>query len=117
MPAGGQGNATGPEEPIGLILDYHPEASDELIAAAGFYENREDGLGHRFLDVVDASLARLQRNPCLAPMDEGGRRKYLIRGFPYVIIYRIERTFLHILAVAHTSRKPGYWISREASSG
>jgi plasmid stabilization system protein ParE len=90
-----------------MILDYHPEASDELIEAAGFYERRENGLGYRFLDAVEASVARLNVEPRLAPSDERGRRRYLIHGFPYVVIYRIEGTFLHVLAVAHTSRKLG----------
>ena len=63
MPAGGRSDAPSSQQPFGLILDYHPEAANELISAAGFYGKRESGLGHRFLDAVDTSLHRLQRNP------------------------------------------------------
>ena len=73
-----------------MILDYHPQASDELIEAAGFYERGEKGLGYRFLDAVEDSVARLNVQARLAPSDERGRRRYLIHGFPYVVIYRIE---------------------------
>jgi plasmid stabilization system protein ParE len=65
---------------------------------------------------VDASLASLMRNPRLAPSDDRGRRKYLVRGFPYVIIYRIKNVSIHVLAIAHTSRKPGYWTARDSAS-
>jgi toxin ParE1/3/4 len=116
VPASGRSDASRPREPAGLILEYHPAASDELVEAARFYEGREAGLGHRFLDAVDASLANLKRNPRVAPSDERGRRKYLVRGFPYVIICKIRNTSIHVLAIAHTSRKPGYWRSRDSAS-
>lgn len=32
--------------------------------------------------------------------------------FPYMIIYAIEPGHIHIVAVAHTKRKPGYWLIR-----
>jgi plasmid stabilization system protein ParE len=96
-----------------LILDYHPEASRELIEAARFYEGRVPGLGYRFLDAIDDTLAMLQRNPMLGLSDEMGRMRWLVHQFPYLVIYRVEGDCLHILAVAHTIRKPGYWESRE----
>lgn len=99
-----------------MILDYHPKASDELIEAADFYERKETGLGYRFLDTVEDSLARLKGEPRIAPPDEQGRRRHLIHGFPYIVICRIEGAFLHILAIAHTSRKPDYWMARDTVS-
>jgi hypothetical protein len=37
-------------------------------------------------------------------------RKFLLRQFPFTLIYR-ERALgdIQVVAVAHTSRKPGYW--------
>jgi len=32
--------------------------------------------------------------------------------FPYSIIYTIEPDHIRILAVAHSKRKPEYWLSR-----
>lgn len=113
MPTSGPSDETSPREFGPLILDYHPEASLELIEAARFYEERGAGLGHRFLDAMDTSLDMLRQSPLLGCSDECGRRKWLIRGFPYMIIYRLEGVFLHILAIAHTSRRPSYWETRE----
>jgi toxin ParE1/3/4 len=98
-----------------MILDFHPAAAEELIAAARFYEQRRKGLGHAFLDSVDAALATLQRNPALGRADKRGRRRWLVRRFPFLIIYRTQGQFLHVLAVAHTSRRPDYWKSGDSA--
>jgi hypothetical protein len=37
----------------------------------------------------------------------------LIKKFPYLLIYKVEKESIFILAVAHAARKPGYWKSRD----
>jgi hypothetical protein len=39
-------------------------------------------------------------------------RRYLLHKFPYSLIYTIEHDHIHIFAVAHNKRKPGYWRKR-----
>ncbi len=41
-----------------------------------------------------------------------GIRGRILRKFHYSLIYTIERDGLLILAVAHHSRRPGYWVGR-----
>jgi len=115
VPSSRRSDETSPRDPESLTIDYHPAASAELVAAGRFYEERSPGLGHQFLDAVEASLATLRSNPLLGRSDAHGRRRWLIRRFPYLIVYRVEGSFLHVLAVAHTSRKPGYWEFRDAT--
>jgi plasmid stabilization system protein ParE len=114
VPAGGRSDEGSSGQTAALIIDYHPEAAAELVESARFYEDRAAGLGQRFLDAVEASLAKLQYNPALGSADERGRRRWLVHRFPYLIIYRFDTEFLHVIAVAHTSRKPGYWASRDS---
>ena len=66
-----------------MTLVYHPQAAAELIEASGFYEGRVSGLGSRFLDAVEDSLARLRGNPHLAPADERGRED-AITPYPWL---------------------------------
>jgi hypothetical protein len=35
-----------------------------------------------------------------------------VQGFPYKVAYRIRDHDIHIVAIAHTSRRPGYWKNR-----
>jgi len=46
-----------------------------------------------------------------SPIDNRYRRAF-VRRFPDAVIYRLEADVLYILAVAHLSRKPGYWRNR-----
>ncbi|MGE3491981.1 MAG: type II toxin-antitoxin system RelE/ParE family toxin [Vicinamibacterales bacterium] len=39
-------------------------------------------------------------------------RQLKVRGFPYIVAYRIRPADIYIVAVAHTSRRPGYWKHR-----
>lgn len=39
-------------------------------------------------------------------------RRVLLQHFPYFVVYRERDEDLHIIAIAHASRKPGYWRHR-----
>jgi plasmid stabilization system protein ParE len=78
-------------------------------------------LAARFLDEIDAvssALARAPRSfPRLLglPIDLEVRRAFL-RRFPYALVYYEMAGEVRVLAVAHTSRRPGYWLDRVARS-
>lgn len=46
-----------------------------------------------------------------SPGLHGTSRLYLKR-FPYTLVFRIEGEFVRVIAVAHQSRRPGYWGGR-----
>jgi toxin ParE1/3/4 len=97
-----------------LWVAFHPEATKELIETARYYEQRAEGVGRRFLQAIEQAEQFLRRSAAVMQSDERGRRRYRVKGFPYQLIYRVvggERVF--VLAVAHTSRRPGYWDSRD----
>ena len=53
-----------------MEVTYHPEADDEVLESARFYEARSKGLGWRFLRAVqhaEERLVRLQKHRCSAP--------------------------------------------------
>jgi hypothetical protein len=39
-------------------------------------------------------------------------RRALLRRFPFSLIYAVETTAVVIVAVAHQSRRSGYWRNR-----
>jgi plasmid stabilization system protein ParE len=89
-----------------------PEADDELNAAATFYESRERGLGEIFLEEIELALARLQEFPFMGSSLFEEYRSLYVQRFPFSIVYRLEEKTICVLAVAHASRRPGYWIDR-----
>jgi len=50
----------------------HPEADEELKAAALWYENRQLGLGDAFLDEFERTLGRIVADPERGPKMQGG---------------------------------------------
>ena len=94
-----------------------PEASAELEHAALWYEDERPGLGSNFLDAIDATLDRIAHWPEAAPRvrrlpADVPARHAPVGGFPYHVVYLVMPNAIRILAFAHDSREPGYWLSR-----
>ena len=95
-----------------MNIGFHPEALAELQAAVIFYEQRQPGLGDRFVLAIEDAIQSIAESPeRWGPLEADIRRK-LTRIFPYAILYSIEPEFVHIIAVMHCHQKPSYWKSR-----
>jgi hypothetical protein len=95
-----------------MRIVYHPDAAEELIEAAAFYETRVRGLGAQFLETYDAGIDTIINSPVVWPELEDGIRRYLLKRFPYGILYCIVGDELQVLAVMHLKRHPDYWKYR-----
>ncbi len=91
---------------------YHPEADQELIAAALFYHRQAPGLGGEFLDEVERTESFLIVFPLAGRPLRNAIRRHPVRCFPFDLIYETEGDDLWNLAVAHQRRKPGYGSER-----
>lgn len=98
-------------------VEFHEAARDEFREAARWYEDEREGLGREFLAAVEAALERAVRNgdPVLA-RGQRGKRKLVLRRFPYVLHVEIVDAGLFVWAVAHSRRRPGYWRERSRPS-
>jgi hypothetical protein len=72
-----------------MRLIHHPDAEEELIEAAQFYERRVPTLGARFLDAADAAIAAILDAPYRWSIIEEDIRHYLMPRFPFAIYYRL----------------------------
>lgn len=92
---------------------FLPEAEQEMIEAALYYQSYTSGLGVDFLSEVEHALKFIMESPNTYPILEGKLRRRLLRRFPFGILYRVEPGEIVITAVAHLRRKPGYWKKRK----
>lgn len=97
-----------------MTYAFHPEARLEYREAAAFYESRRPGLGAAFTREVEAVIEQILEAPDRWRFVEQDVRRCLTRIFPYGILYTVETDFILIVAVAHGSREPGYWLGRLA---
>jgi plasmid stabilization system protein ParE len=91
---------------------FHPEAHEEMIESARFYEERSERLGSDFLDAVEDTTHRISESPKAGPVERGDTRKRLVPGFPFTVLYEIQPDRIYIAAVMHQHRRPGYWRKR-----
>ena len=98
-------------------LVIHPAARREMFAAADFYEGCCPGLGREFTDNTEKAFAEILARPLSFPAYKTtGTRKCLAHRFPYLIFFVQRRDDVWVVAVAHASRKPGYWKDRLTAS-
>jgi plasmid stabilization system protein ParE len=86
-------------------------AESEFSDAAAYYE-AEARLGENFIATVLNTIHKLEDDPRLGPVIGLRVRSIQIARFPYTIVYEIIDNEIVIVAVAHQSRKPGYWRER-----
>ncbi len=94
---------------------YHEAAEAELLDEIGYLELRAKGLGRRFFAEVRRAEGVIAQFPASGEEIRPGIRKTMIRKFRHSLIYAIESDGLLILAVAHQSRRAGYWVDRVSS--
>ena len=94
----------------------HPDVSQELEAAALWYEERQPRLGGDFLDEYQGTLAKILREPERWRKIRGDNRKLNFQRFPYAIVYSVRADALYIKAVMHLHRRPFYWSHRQPPS-
>ena len=98
-----------------MRVRLHPEADDELQAAAQWYEDQA-ALGERFLvEAIDAFSA-IEKYPRrfgrVSYRTKREIRRRMLDHFPFSVIYEVTATECVVVAIAHAARKPGYWRDR-----
>ena len=93
-------------------VEFHPEAQDEFISAAQFYERETAGLGLDFIATVQHAYERLPDFPTSGAPFGRRLRRLLVPKFPYSLLYRVEPERIYVVAVMHRHRRPGHWRSR-----
>lgn len=97
-----------------MILPYRfaSAAEEELAKSILFYRDISPELADDFVTQLDRVIELLRRSPKLGTLGDDDLRKFPLTRFPFNIHYRIESETIVIYAVAHQSRRPGYWRSR-----
>jgi toxin ParE1/3/4 len=91
---------------------FHPDASAEALAAHDRYAAASAAAGASFQDELENARLAIGRNPGMWASYLLGTRRYILRRFPYVVVYRLTETRIEIIAVAHGHQRPGYWAER-----
>jgi plasmid stabilization system protein ParE len=101
-----------------MRVEFLDAARDEFLDATRWYAERSPESAARFVGAVDDTVVRVSEYPKTGRALTTGRevsarlRRTPIRGFPFSLIYATEPGLILVIAVAHGSRRPGYWRRR-----
>ncbi len=97
-----------------MILRLHRLAVAEIDHEVDYYESKQPGLGAALEGEVEAVLSMIARFPLAAPRwkTHEHRRVAVLDRFPFTLPYQFAGDDIVVLALAHTSRRPGYWARR-----
>jgi len=93
-------------------VDFHPAARDELLAAHAWYRARNESSALAFVREMERAIEVIAEAPDRWPSYLHGTRRYLLRRFPFSVVYRRVDAGVQVVAVAHARRRPGYWRAR-----
>jgi plasmid stabilization system protein ParE len=69
-------------------------------------------LGRRFADEVERVIQLLLEHLELGSRLDDDLRHFVLRKFPFSIVYAVVGDLVYIVSVAHGSREPDYWRLR-----
>lgn len=92
---------------------FEPAARQEFAEAGRWYA-AEAGPFYAtdFRNEVHRTLDLLCDHPATGTPAGNNTRRMVVHSYSYFIVYRVHAGRLHVLALAHQSRRPAYWASR-----
>ena len=93
-------------------VGLHEAALAEAQATYDWYATRNPAAAEAFIDELDDAMKQIGMFADAGPAHVSGTRRYVMRRFPFTVIYREQQRTLEVIAVAHARRKPDYWKER-----
>ncbi|MCF8451433.1 MAG: type II toxin-antitoxin system RelE/ParE family toxin [Taibaiella sp.] len=96
------------ESSAGYTIVLATKAQIELEDSWLWYEERERGLGDKFVDETLKILTTLTAFPEVHSIKNKQYREAIVPKFPFVVVYRIVKVkkLIEVVSVFHTSRNP-----------
>lgn len=91
---------------------YHPEARAEFLHEVQYYAAISPRLAERYDRAVHAAETAAATAPEAWPKYKHKTRRVVERRFKFSLVYLHTDSEVHVVAVARTNRKPGYWKAR-----
>jgi plasmid stabilization system protein ParE len=95
-----------------LALVIRPEAADEVIEAAIWYQQKSRTLASKFSREFESTLAKIVDNPRQYQVVESEMRRAPVAGFQHGILYVASDDEIVILSCFHGRRDPANWRER-----
>ncbi len=95
-----------------MTFRFLPQAEAELLKGISYYSAIRSELGTRFEQAVSEAVRNAVAHPERGAPRSKSTRRWLVKGFPFGIVFRAGEAGVLIVAVAHQRKKPEYWADR-----
>ena len=97
-----------------MKIIVHPAATADLNNAAAFYSVQANKqLGLALIAEFEKAASLLSENPELGVPWVSGTHRFVLRRFPFSIVYCLFPDHIFVIAIAHQRRRPDYWHRRK----
>jgi len=95
-------------------LIYAVEVFDDIQENIDWYNKKQSGLGSRFFKAVKDQTIRIRKKPYSVAIRYDEVRCAKVKGFPYLVHYKIFQDIktIKVIAVFSTHRNPIIWEER-----
>jgi toxin ParE1/3/4 len=98
-------------------IRVYPEALREAEDAVEWYGERSTQAARRLVLEFRSAMERIRKSPRQFRKFAFDAQRVVLGRFPYIVVFRETSTEIEIVAVAHGSRRPGYWRERLSGVG
>ncbi len=95
-----------------MEIIFLPPSDKELEEAVCFYEDQLIGLGKQFYAEVTEALEFIVQYPDAWYKIGPHTRRFILKRFPYLVLYIFEKDKIIITAIAHQHRYPKNYLNR-----
>ncbi|WP_435626458.1 type II toxin-antitoxin system RelE/ParE family toxin [Candidatus Ferrigenium straubiae] len=96
-----------------MRLSFNSEALAEVEEATRWYRDNGGTLPSRaFIQELRRIAQLAAEQPGIGASGQHGTTRLYFKRFPYTLVFRIQGSFVRVIAVAHQRRRPGYWAER-----
>lgn len=81
----------------------------DISESFAWYRERSPRAAQGFRAEVVAAIDLIATNPKAWAADEDDNRRLVLVRFPFSVVYELVPGAVHVLAVAHHRKRPGYW--------
>ena len=93
-------------------VNFLPGARRDFDESLDWYAARSPAAALHFANAVNAALANIAESPRQFGAVDDEHRQCPLKRFPFRIVYRMVGEGILVVAIAHASRRPGYWRDR-----
>jgi len=96
-----------------MRISFNPEALAEAEEATRWYlDNGGTSPSRAFAQELRRVVELTAKQPSIGVAGQHGTVRLYFKRFPYTLIFRIQDSYIRVIAVAHQSRHPAYWAER-----